>query len=96
VSIKNVWAGDLALVELLAGGTEAPAEVLQKLVSLGHVKLVAGKPSLTAAGRSRAKRLKPAANDLRRMSNASPGAPVKTVGQSSLHVGGGGPPQIRL
>jgi superfamily II helicase len=88
--IRNLWDGDLALIELAAGNsTAAPREVLLKLASLGHVKLDGGKASLTSKGRKRAIALLPAENDLRMSANAKlqHRQPIRTVGSSSMHIG---------
>ena len=54
MSIKNVTVIDLALIELLAGETAAPADVLDALRRRGLIATAAGKPRLTPKGRRRA------------------------------------------
>ena len=89
--VRNLWQGDLALLELAAAGkTDAPREVIKKLESLGHVERSGGL-KLTATGRDRAVRLKPAEHDLRRQFTAQGGGALRTVGGSSIRVGGGCP-----
>jgi hypothetical protein len=89
--IKNTWAGDLALVELLTRGhSEAPQELLLELARRGHVALLAGgRARLTGKGRTRATKLRGAENDMRTLFAAKDGAAVKTVGGGPFHVGGG-------
>jgi hypothetical protein len=90
--VQDIWLGDLALLELLRGPTEAPAEVLTKLAVLGHVAIAAGgAPRLTTAGRERAEKLRDAEHDLRLLFavRADGRAPLTTDGGTVLHVGGG-------
>lgn len=88
--VKGLWVGDLALIELLAGKTDAPADVLEKLRVLGNVTLSAGKAALTPKGRRRAERLRPMEHDLRLLHAGAAGSePLKTVAGAALHVTGG-------
>ncbi|VTT99069.1 unnamed protein product [Gemmataceae bacterium] len=88
MSIKNVWAGDVALIELTRSGrTDAPGEILAELKHRGHLTLdKSGTPSLTGAGVKRAEALKPCEANLRAMAvNASTGrAPLMTASGSGL------------
>jgi hypothetical protein len=96
VSVKNVTVIDLALVEMLDGRTEAPAEVLAKLAAKGHLTLTAdGKPALTAKGRDRATKLAPNEHDMRLMFRAEGAHALTAPADCSLHIGGGGPARIR-
>jgi hypothetical protein len=80
MSIKNVTAADLALVELLAGKTEAPAGILTALDAKDYVEFIGGKPRLTPRGKRRAERLKPHEHDMRLMFGAAGDSPLHTVG----------------
>jgi hypothetical protein len=93
--VKDVWAGDLALIELAAGRTEAPQAVLQELKRRGHVKIAAGKATLTTAGTRRAQRLHPHEHDLRLQATSNKGSAITTDGASRLHIGSGGTAKIR-
>ena len=47
--VRNLHAGDLALIELhRSGNTDAPAEVLADLARRGHITYAAERASLTA------------------------------------------------
>jgi hypothetical protein len=99
MSVKNITFHDLALVELLRDGrTDAPPSLISTLVRRGHVKTAAGKLSLTAAGRSRARRLS-RVKDLQRMfaMKGTGGVYQLTTdgGGSMVHIGDGGPAHIR-
>lgn len=94
--VKNLWLGDLALIELARdGGTAAPDDVLAKLRDQGHITLSGG-PKLTDAGRARAACLKDAEHDLRLMFTTSGGeSKITTDGSGgSIHIGGGGSASI--
>ncbi|MBA4187766.1 MAG: hypothetical protein C0467_07080 [Planctomycetaceae bacterium] len=66
--VRDVWAGDVALVELARSErTEAPAEVLSELARRGHVKLSGKTAKLTGAGRIRANALAKAEGNIRAM-----------------------------
>ena len=84
---KNIWAGDLALIELAAGRTDAPRDVLDSLAAKGHVKLTAkGGPVLTGAGKHRAASLKGSEHDLRLMFGPGSGSAIKGVGGSGFRA----------
>jgi hypothetical protein len=96
MSVKNVTGADLALLELLAGTTAAPREVLDGLASRGHLTISAGQAALTPKGRRRAEKLKPIENDLRLCFSAKAGkrSALTTDGGTGFSVGGG-PARIR-
>ncbi len=86
---SNLNVNDLALVELLRGEALAPRAVFDQLRAKGYVQFSNGKPSLTAAGRKRADKLKPAEHDMR-MLFAAPvggnrGCSIRAIGGSRLH-----------
>jgi hypothetical protein len=87
--IKDIWVGDLALIELLAGKSEAPADVLNKLEARGQLLLTSAGPELTSAGQQRAQQLKQIETDLRAMFTASGRSPVHTDAGPLIHIGGG-------
>jgi hypothetical protein len=87
--IRDIWAGDLALIELnKSGTTAAPADVLRELKRRGHLT-ASGK--LTIEGRRRARGLADAERNLRGMyARAAQGKSMLTTdGRGSLHIGGG-------
>lgn len=83
--IKNIWAGDLALIELAAGRTDAPQSVLSILAGKGHVEVTAAGPKLTGRGRRRARKLQPCAHDMRLQFAAGGSTPLATVGGGQIH-----------
>jgi hypothetical protein len=87
IETRDDWAVNLALIELLRGDTEAPRHVLRACRDRGFVKLRAGVPRLTAAGRRRAVRKQSSENNYRLLL-APPGdrAPLCTVAGSGLHT----------
>lgn len=88
MSVKNITAIDIALLELLDGKAEAPPQVFAALKAKGYVALSGGKPSLTASGRARAKAMKPGEHSIRKMF-AQPvggGSPLKLVGGGAFHT----------
>jgi hypothetical protein len=87
--IKNIWAGDIALLELLAGETQAPPDVLKRLAAIGHVQVIAGAPKLSLKGLRRARQLKACEHDLRKQFSAKGGSSLTTDGSTGFHVGGG-------
>jgi hypothetical protein len=91
--VKNLWPGDIALVEMLRGSTEAPSAICRELRARGYLEIIAGKPKLTVKGRRRAERLRPAEQDLRKMfasgAAANGAAGIEAPARSSLHIGGG-------
>ena len=91
MSVKNVCADDVALIELVKNGsTQAPAAVLERLRVRGRITLSAGVPSLTPKGRKRGAALLPMEHDLRLLCQTSAGrSPLTSPGGSSIHVGGG-------
>ncbi len=85
--IRNLWVGDLALLELAAGQTAAPPDVLEELRVRGHITLARGKPTLTDRGRNRAGRLKACEHDLRKMFTARGKPALTTDGGSVRRLG---------
>ncbi len=86
--VRDVGINDLALIELNKhGATDAPAPVLAQLERAGYLALQDGAPTLTAAGRTRAKSLAPAEGNLRLMAStkAAGGCALTTAGGASLH-----------
>ncbi len=79
---------DLALVELLRGEALAPRAVFDKLRAQGYVQFTNGVPKLTAAGRNRAGKLKPAEHDMRMLFTAPVGGSsacaIRAIGGSRL------------
>jgi hypothetical protein len=97
--IRNLNVDDLALCELLEGGTAAPPQVLGRLQGKGLVTILGGTIRLTAKGRARAQRIarQPGlTSDLRLLGSAKAEgrAALTTDSQASLHVAGGGPARI--
>ena len=89
---KDLWHGDIALVELLTGETGAPADVKARLVRLGHMS---SSGALTAAGRKRAQVLATMGPDLHRIVGAGDvSAGIKAPGSTSINMTGGGPVTI--
>ena len=91
MSVKNVTADDVALIELASGrATGAPSAVLQRLAARGY--LATGGKTLTAKGRRRGERLAGMEHDLRLMAANAAGSGnggVQTVGGSTFTIGGG-------
>jgi hypothetical protein len=85
-TVKNLWALDLALIELFRHGrTDAPREVLAQLEFLGHVVVGVGrKLTLTAKGRKRAERLRGAEQHLR--ASAAAEAQARATGRMPLRT----------
>ena len=84
MSVKNVTALDLPLVEILnAGRTDASAGVLAQLRGAG---LVTARGSLTDLGLARARKLKPIERELRSLAGRADGTTkLKAVAPNTLH-----------
>jgi hypothetical protein len=94
--VLRTSVADIALVELLDGGTQAPPEIIAALRAGDYLEAGDGPPRLTPRGRRRAERLKPASHDLRLLHQMSAdGRPLRTDGRATIYLDGGGPVTIR-
>ncbi|WP_439628221.1 hypothetical protein [Gemmata sp.] len=86
--VSNITPADVALLELASGATGAPSDVIERLRAGGFVTLDGGTPTLTAAGATRAEKLRPAAFDIRAMfggTTSNGGTAISAPGGSRLH-----------
>lgn len=93
----EIFTSDLLLFELARGeDTNPPPQIVRELENKGFIEVIAGRLTLTEAGRIRAQRLAPCEHDLRlQAANCAAGrASICTVGQSPLQVSGGAPVKI--